>query len=135
MAPVINPVAKEETRSPRRGTASGIANKPQQRIDDQRGTQACRCKPRIEGDQADRRPQRSGDTPSCKGHRRRSKPARAAPSHICQAFVSNEGRISMTAACAGGITPASKPMESVGKPQPKHALDQAGEQEYRRRCP
>jgi hypothetical protein len=62
-------------------------------------------------------------------------PASSAPSHICQAFVSNEGRISMTAACAGGITPASKPMESVGKPQPNHALDQAGQQENRRRCP
>jgi hypothetical protein len=57
-------------------------------------------------------------TASSIGHSRRSTTESAGPASICQTLVMSDGKIRMAAACTGGITTASRPMEIVGRPRP-----------------
>ena len=46
-------------------------------------------------------------------------------------LVTIAGTMTMASAWLGAIVTASRPIDTVGRPSPTHALDEAGEQEHR----
>src|SRR5689334_1342798 len=56
--------------------------------------------------------------PTSMGHKRRTSSQKLPPTRACQMFVTKDGTTRMAAACAGGISKPSSPMDTVGKPSP-----------------
>jgi hypothetical protein len=61
-------------------------------------------------------------TPSIMLHRRSITGLKCPPATACQKLVTSDGAIRMAAACAGGMTMAKSPMDTVGRPRPMTPL-------------
>ena len=71
-------------------------------------------------------------TPTISGHSRRMMSRRCGPTKVCQILVTIAGTMTMASAWPGGIVTASRPIDTVGRPSPMHALDEPGEQQRSR---
>ena len=130
--PVAMPTTADSQRSPRAGTDEAKRAQPDDRVDDERDarapwSRAVRPFPAGRGlrRRCRRRCRAASATAGC------SSAARCGPTADCQRLVTSDGTTRSAAACAGGMTTASSPDHHGRKPEPDHALHEAGEQKGR----